>query len=102
MIYRLMMVTGRLLAMPCSAHDYQDGSKRTCLAIRGARGKRTVHTDVFVSQLVGETHTLGLVLHRLAVDDGVLELLENGAMDGVTLRTRKYELQRNDSYGGVV
>lgn len=53
-----------------------------------------VHTDVFVRQLVRETHTLGLVLHRLPVDDGVLELLENGAMDIVTLRIRKNGLQK--------
>ena len=33
-----------------------------------------------------ETHALGLVLHRLAVDDGVLERLEDGLVDGVALR----------------
>lgn len=42
-------------------------------------------TDIFVRQLVGEADSLRLVLDRLAVDDGALELLDNGPMDGVAL-----------------
>lgn len=52
-------------------------------------GRWRGRTDIFVRQLVVETHALGLVLHRLAVDDGALELLENGSVDGVTLRSCK-------------
>lgn len=47
-----------------------------------------VHTDIFVCKLVGKAHALWLMLDRLAVDDGVLEILHNGLVDGVTLPRR--------------
>lgn len=42
-------------------------------------------TDVFVRKLMRQADTLGLMLDRFAVHDGVLELLHNGFVDGVTL-----------------
>jgi len=42
-------------------------------------------TDVLVSQFVREPNALRLMLDRLAVDDGAFELLDNAAMDSVTL-----------------
>lgn len=48
-------------------------------------GVRRRLTDVFVRKLVGEADSLRLVLDRLAIDDGALELLDDGPMDGVTL-----------------
>ena len=42
-------------------------------------------TNVLVGELVGETDSLRLVLDRLAIDDGALELLDDGPMDGVAL-----------------
>ena len=84
MIYRLTIVTRGLLEYSAS-HMITKTEGDGLVSWLGFRRKGGVHTDVFVSQLVGETHTLGLVLYRLAVDDGVLELLENGAVDGVTL-----------------
>jgi hypothetical protein len=44
-----------------------------------------VRTDILVSQLVGETNTLRLVLDGFAIDDGLLKLLGNCAMNGVAL-----------------
>lgn len=43
-------------------------------------------TDVLISELVGEPHTLRLVLDRFPVHNGVLELFENAAMNRVALR----------------
>ena len=42
-------------------------------------------TNVFVGELVCETDSLRLVLDGLAVDDGALELLNDGPMDGIAL-----------------
>src|SRR3954470_6262978 len=42
-------------------------------------------TDVFVGELVGEADSLRLVLDGLSVDDGTLELLNDGPMDGIAL-----------------
>jgi hypothetical protein len=44
-----------------------------------------VHTNIFIGELVGQTHALGLVLDRLAVHDGVFELLNDRLVDRVTL-----------------
>lgn len=43
-------------------------------------------TNILIAQLVSETDTLRLVLDRLAIDDGCLKLLNDTAMDSVTLR----------------
>lgn len=43
-------------------------------------------TDVLVSELVGESHTLRLMLNRLSVHDGGLELLNDGAVNSIALR----------------
>jgi len=42
-------------------------------------------TDVFVCKLVAKSHTLRLVLHRLAIHNRSAELLHNSLVDGVTL-----------------
>jgi hypothetical protein len=47
------------------------------------RGKK--HTNIFVCQLVRETDSLRLVLDRLAVHDGRLELLSDAPMNGIAL-----------------
>lgn len=44
------------------------------------------HTNIFVCKLVSETDPLRLVLDRLAVDDGRLELLGDTSMDGIALK----------------
>jgi hypothetical protein len=46
------------------------------------------HTNIFVGEFVGETHALGLMLDRFAVDDSVLELLNDRLVDRVTLTLR--------------
>lgn len=42
-------------------------------------------TDILVSKLMGQSHTLRLMLNRLSVHDGSLELLNDGAVNGVAL-----------------
>ncbi len=42
-------------------------------------------TDVFVSQLMRETNTLGLMLDRLTIHDGMFELFYNRFVDCVAL-----------------
>jgi len=42
-------------------------------------------TDIFVGELVAEAYSLRLVLHRLAVDDGLTEILYNGLVDCIAL-----------------
>lgn len=43
-------------------------------------------TNILVGKLVRETDTLGLMLDGAAVHDGVLELIFDCAVNGVTLR----------------
>ena len=66
-----MIVTG-----PTSSAGY---------AAENQRPVRWQLTDVFVRQLVGQTDPLRLVLDRLAVHNGVLELLNDGLVDGIAL-----------------
>lgn len=42
-------------------------------------------TDVFVRKLMGEPDSLWLMLHRSSIHDGLLELLNDGFMNGVAL-----------------
>lgn len=42
-------------------------------------------TDIFVGKLVGEPHTLRLMFHRLAIHNRLLELLDDGLVNGVAL-----------------
>jgi hypothetical protein len=42
-------------------------------------------TDVFVGQLVGQAHTLRLMLDGTTVNNGVLELFDDGFVDGIAL-----------------
>jgi hypothetical protein len=46
------------------------------------------HTNIFVGKLMGQTHALRLVLDRFAIYDGVLEVIDNRLVDGVTLPYR--------------
>ena len=68
-IYFLTMVTGRNVS--------KGDTLRSDIAIS--------LTDVFVGKLMRQADTLGLMLDRFAVDDGVLKLFHDGLMDGVTL-----------------
>lgn len=43
-------------------------------------------TDVLVSELMAQSNSLGLVFDRAAIHNGVLELLQDGLMDLITLR----------------
>lgn len=43
-------------------------------------------TNVFISKLVCETDSLGLVLDGAAIHDGMLELIFDSSVNGVTLR----------------
>ena len=45
---------------------------------------------------MGKTYPLGLMLHRLPIDYGMFELLNNGLMDSITLES--YQLRRG--HGG--
>lgn len=47
-------------------------------------------TDVFVCELMRETHPLRLMLHRLPVHYRVLELFYDGFVDSVTLCQIQY------------
>lgn len=49
------------------------------------RDGNSPHTNVLVGELVREADPLRLVLDRLAVDDGRLELLDDAPVDSVTL-----------------
>ena len=49
---------------------------------------REVRTNVFVGKLVSESHTLRLMLDRFAVNDGVLELLNDRFVDRIALCSR--------------
>jgi hypothetical protein len=42
-------------------------------------------TDIFICEHVRKTHTLGLMLDRLAVHNGVFEILDDRLMDRMTL-----------------
>ena len=42
--------------------------------------------NIFISQLVGETDSLWLMLDRLPVDNGHAEVIDNGLVNGVTLQ----------------
>ena len=42
-------------------------------------------TDVLIGKLVGKTHPLWLMLHRLSIHDRVLELLHDSFMDSIAL-----------------
>lgn len=44
-----------------------------------------LRTDVFISKLVRESHSLRLMLHRLSIHNGIPELLHDGAMDSIAL-----------------
>jgi hypothetical protein len=52
---------------------------------------RLERTDVLVLQLVRQSDSLGLMLNRLAVHNGRLELLDNGLVDGVTLKPHQWQ-----------
>ncbi len=43
------------------------------------------HTDVFVCELMRETHPLRLMLYRLTIHNRMLELLHNGLVYGIAL-----------------
>lgn len=43
-------------------------------------------TDIFICELVAQAYSLGLMLDGLSVDDCGFELIENAAMDSITLR----------------
>lgn len=43
-------------------------------------------TDVLICQLMGQAHTLRLVLNRLPIYDGTFEILHNCAVNGVALK----------------
>lgn len=47
-----------------------------------------VHTNIFIGKLVREAHALRLMLDRFAVNNGVLELLNDRLVDRMTLRPR--------------
>ena len=79
----MMIVTGADEISTANAlpNPHQEG--------RGAvSAGRTVRTYVFIGQLVGEPDPLRLVFHRLAIDNGRLELLGDGPVDGVALGSR--------------
>lgn len=42
-------------------------------------------TDVLIGKLVGQTHPLRLMLHRLSIHDRVLELFYDGFVDSIAL-----------------
>ena len=42
-------------------------------------------TDVFICKLMRQAYFLRLMLDRSTVDDGDLELLDNGLVDSITL-----------------
>lgn len=45
-------------------------------------------TDIFVSEFVSQTNTLGLMFDRSTINDGNLELFDNRSVNLVTLRAR--------------
>lgn len=47
----------------------------------GVGTERAIRTDIFVTEFVREADSLRLMLDGLAIDDGNLEVLCNGAMD---------------------
>ena len=42
-------------------------------------------TDILIRQLMRKAHSLRLMLHRLSIDNGVLELLNDLFVNGVAL-----------------
>lgn len=93
LFYRLMIVTlgrsglarGHHITGPSGEArwrcDCGDGGWQT----QKGEGVGRRRTDIFIRKLVGEADSLRLVLDRLSVDDGALELLDDGPMDGVAL-----------------
>ena len=72
--YFLIMVTGH--------HVSYDGHSHTIISVIGL-------TDVFISELMRQPYALRLVFYRLAVYNGVLEVINNGFVDRMALPTRK-------------
>jgi hypothetical protein len=55
-----------------------------------------VLTNIFVCELMTESHTLRLVLHGLTIDNGLAELFDDGFVDGVALEDVSWKMSSRE------